>query len=258
MLLTGAITNYIDVPQVVLYLFWIFFVGLLFYLQRESRREGYPLHTDLNGTEKKMLPFYWPPPKTFLLANGETKTLPDGIADSRPVKAVPTAPWRGAPLQPTGNPLVDAVGPASYAERADRPDVTSKGTPRIVPLRADHEYHVDERDPDPVGMPVCGADGVVAGTVRDVWVDRAESIARYLEVELPGEIPRRVLLPFTAARVDMKNQVVKVYSILGHQFSDVPVTRNPDQVTLLEEDRICGYYGGGHLYATAKRSETVV
>ena len=40
---TGAITQYIDVAQIVLYLFWIFFAGLIYYLVRESHREGYPM-----------------------------------------------------------------------------------------------------------------------------------------------------------------------------------------------------------------------
>jgi photosynthetic reaction center H subunit len=39
----GAITSYIDIAQVVLYLFWIFFFGLIIYLHREGKREGYPL-----------------------------------------------------------------------------------------------------------------------------------------------------------------------------------------------------------------------
>ena len=43
---TGAITGYIDVAQVVLYAFWIFFAGLIFYLRREDKREGYPLVSD--------------------------------------------------------------------------------------------------------------------------------------------------------------------------------------------------------------------
>ena len=33
----------------------------------------------------------------------------------------------GSPYIPTGNPLVDAVGPASYADRADVPDLTAHG-----------------------------------------------------------------------------------------------------------------------------------
>ena len=45
----GAITDYIDVAQVVLYVFWIFFAGLIVYLRREDKREGYPLESDRSG-----------------------------------------------------------------------------------------------------------------------------------------------------------------------------------------------------------------
>ncbi len=38
------ITDYFDVAQMVLYLFWIFFFSLIIYLQRESNREGLPLY----------------------------------------------------------------------------------------------------------------------------------------------------------------------------------------------------------------------
>ena len=43
---TGAITQYVDVAQLVLYAFWAFFFGLIYYLQRESHREGYPMDSD--------------------------------------------------------------------------------------------------------------------------------------------------------------------------------------------------------------------
>lgn len=42
---TGALTGYVDVAQVVLYAFFLFFAGLVFYLRREDRREGYPSRT---------------------------------------------------------------------------------------------------------------------------------------------------------------------------------------------------------------------
>ena len=34
------IMGYIDVAQVAIWLFWIFFAGLIVYLQRETQREG--------------------------------------------------------------------------------------------------------------------------------------------------------------------------------------------------------------------------
>ena len=35
---TGAITQYVDVAQLVLWAFWIFFAGLIYYLVRENHR----------------------------------------------------------------------------------------------------------------------------------------------------------------------------------------------------------------------------
>ena len=42
----GTITGYIDLAQIVLYMFWLFFAGLIYYLVREGHREGYPMETD--------------------------------------------------------------------------------------------------------------------------------------------------------------------------------------------------------------------
>ena len=39
---TGAITEYVDVAQLVLYAFWLFFFGLIVYLRREDRRGRTP------------------------------------------------------------------------------------------------------------------------------------------------------------------------------------------------------------------------
>jgi photosynthetic reaction center H subunit len=92
---------------------------------------------------------------------------------------------------------------------------------------------------------------------RDVWVDRAEDLARYFEVEVgSGGTARRALLPVNFTRI--KNGSVLVNSILGKQFDDAPGTRVPDQITLLEEDRICAYYGGGTLYAEPRRQEPLL
>jgi photosynthetic reaction center H subunit len=60
-----------------------------------------------------------------------------------------------------------------------------------------------------------------------------------------------VLLPINFARISA--EAVKVQSILGRQFADVPGLRNPDQITLREEDKVCAYYAGGHLYAEPSR-----
>jgi photosynthetic reaction center H subunit len=261
----GSITDYIDVAQVTLYVFWIFFAGLVFYLLRENKREGYPLDSD-GGARGAMQGFpAIPASKTYLLPHGGTQTAPRDERDARTLQAKPAAPWPGAPLVPTGDPMKDGVGPAAWAERADKPDLTVDGQDRIVPLRLAKDFHLETRDPNPIGMTVVGADGLIGGTVADVWVDRSESLIRYLEVKLPaaaGAAPadagRTVLLPMNFSRIVGRRRQVHVRSILAAQFAGVPTIRSADQVTRREEDRICGYYGGGTLYATPGRQESLI
>ncbi len=159
-------------------------------------------------------------------------------------------------MEPTGNPMQDGVGPASYAERADHPDMTIDGKPKIVPLRVATEFFLEARDPDPRGMKVRAGDRKLAGKVVECWVDCSEYIMRYYEVEL--ESGRKVLLPSNFARIDGNRREVNVKAIFARQFADVPGTKMADQITLLEEDQICGYYGGGYLYASPARSEPLI
>ena len=92
-----------------------------------------------------------------------------------------------------------------------------------MPLRVGARLRsVEPQDPDPRGLPVVGADGVIGGVVRDLWVDRSEVLFRYLEVEVAGGggDARSVLLPINFARIGARQVVVD--SILGRQFADVP------------------------------------
>jgi photosynthetic reaction center H subunit len=248
---TGAITQNIDVAQLVLYAFWIFFAGLIYYLVRVNHREGYPMETD-NGVKVTGWPI--PEPKLYKLAHGGEVSFPNDFKSPQVLAAEPAHRWAGAPLVPTGNPMLDGVGPGAWADRADRPDVTFEGTPKIVPLRAATGYGISKGDTDPRGLPVLGADGVKGGTVVDLWVDEAESLFRYIELEVAGG--RRVLLPINFARI--KRDKVKVGAVLGSQFAAVPGTRQADIVTLLEEEKIMAYYGGGTLYAEPSRAEPLL
>lgn len=251
----GTITGYIDAAQVVLYVFWGFFFLLIFYLHQEGKREGYPLVDD-KSNERPKAPPVLPGSKTFLMDDGSKIDLMARAPDERPIAAKPFAPHPGAPLVPTGNPMVDGVGPAAFAERQDIPDAAIDGSPKLKPMRAVPEFHVFEDDPDPRGMKAVGCDGETGGTVCDIWVDTGEFMIRYLELDVPNVGKR--LLPITMCVVDGKAETVHVDSILGAHFADVPATKNPDQVTRLEEDKICGYYGGGTLYATSARQEPLI
>jgi len=250
---------YMDLAQVTLYVFWIFFACLIFYLRREDKREGYPLDSDaLGGGIVHGFP-RMPSPKSYLLRDGHVATLPNHKNDRRDVALAPVAPWPGAPLEPTGNPMLDGVGPGSYANREDVPELTMENIPCIVPLRLAEGTYLESRDPDPRGMKVMGADSEPGGVVTDVWVDRAEALIRYLEVEVTTPTgAKRVLLPVPFSKIDGNRRRVWVDAILGSQFADVPATTSLDQVTKREEDRIVGYYGAGTLYATPARQEPLL
>lgn len=259
----AAVTGYIDVAQIMIYLFWAFFAGLILYLRREDKREGYPLESERSDRIRVQGFPGIPSPKVFDLGDGSSFEAPHDETDDRSIDAVPTAKWLGAPLEPVGDPMLAAVGPGSYANRAERPELTTEGELRVRPMRDLPDYQVEGRDPDPRGMAVIGADDLRAGTVEDLWVDVAESQARYLEVEVAGspgavEQPRRVLLPIAMSRIRSGPREVRVTSILSTQFTAVPETRDTDRVTMREEDQITAYYGGGYLYATPARQEPLV
>jgi len=121
-----------DAAEFCLIAFFVFFAGLVFYLRREDRREGYPLEDDVTGRLEPLGGlFFTAQPKTFILPHGHgTRTYPNlENRDRRPVAARRSAPMDGAPIEPTGNPFLDGVGPGAYAERPDYPDLALDGRP---------------------------------------------------------------------------------------------------------------------------------
>lgn len=254
----------IDLVEILLLLFVFFFFGLVLYLQRESRREGYPLEEDTTGRQEPIDGLaWWPTPKKFVLPHNRGIVYKPDPADrdTRAVNARRMAVWPGAPLIPNGDPLVNGVGAASYAERAKVADIDLHGNPRIVPLRTLPQFDVVKGDADPRGMTLIAHDGRVAGVVRDLWVDRMESLIRYLEVDVPaqgGQAARSVLAPFMMCTVEGDKKIVRTDSISASQFINAPTLERNDQITRYEEDRVVGYFGGGYLYADGLRAEPLV
>lgn len=180
-----------------------------------------------------------------------------------PANARPVDSSFGAPLEPVGNPLSAGIGAGAWAERADRPDLTIKGIPRIVPMRVATDFFVAHEDPDPRGLEVRGMDDAVAGTVVDLWVDRSEPCLRYIEMELTGggrrllpvpflRVPRPTnYLPFMSPSPSATH--VQINVLKAKDFAGIPTTKHPDLVTLLEEDRISAYFGAGSLWSNDMR-----
>ncbi len=251
----GAITGYVDLAQIILYLFWLFFAGIIFYLVMEGHREGYPMESEGPPGSAQVTGWPIPEPKTYRLANGRTVTVPELDRPEPPQNTRRDGASFGNPYIPTGDLMTSGVGPGAYAMRADVPDMDLHGQPIIRPLRALDGFDVSKNDTDPRGLPVLGTDDKVAGKVVDMWVDTCEMLFRFVEVELAGTA-RRVLLPVPFARI--KADGVKAHSIYAAQFSNVPTTRSPDQVTMLEEEKISAYYGAGTLYADPMRAEPLI
>jgi photosynthetic reaction center H subunit len=202
-----------------------------------------------------------PDPKKFYLPEGGVVYAPNPVTDEViAFNGHRNTEYGGG--EPAGNPLLSGVGPAAYNPyRADVPSYTYLGdkNPRIVPLAADDHHNLALDGPNPIGYTVVGADGGVGGTISDVWFDRSEQFIRYYEVLTTAELGgRKVLVPAPLADVQPSREKVSVPSILGAQFRDVPGTKSPVEVTLLEEDKISAYFGGGTLWATPARSEPLI
>ncbi len=251
---TYGLTEHFDLAFVALYVFWLFFAGLIYYLHQENKREGYPLVSDADdrGLVEGFPPV--PAPKTYVLAH-QGPEEPKRVERDLTGILIRGAGFPGAPMVPTGDPMKDGVGPAAWASRADVPDLTfDEQLPKIVPLRVANGFYLAEEDPDPRGMEVVCADGKVAGVVVDAWVDRSEVLVRYLEAEVaaPGGT-RRVIFPMFLAVVDDRRNQVRVTSVTAEQFAAAPGIRVGESITLLEEDVVSAYFAGGHMYATADR-----
>ncbi|RED12932.1 photosynthetic reaction center subunit H [Pontivivens insulae] len=248
--MTDTIVGNIDFAQVALYLFWIFFAGLVIYLQRENQREGYPLVND-DEQESAAVALLPPlPEKTFKLPHGRGESIPERQPERDDMDKVlaRTGHAEGMPFEPTGDPMADGVGPASWAPRRDVPELDGKGHPKIIPMRLAEAFSISFGR-DPRGLPVQAADGAVVGTVTDMWIDEPEQLVRYLEAEL--ETGGKVLVPMPLARI--RSNRVSIHSLYGAQFAGIPRTAADAQVTMLEEEKICAYYCGGKLYADPAR-----
>jgi len=300
----GTLTQGIDWALVVLYAFWLFFAGLIFYIRREDRREGYPLVDDISGRQERASPVWIPDPKKFVTTTGDVYYAPrKDEVEPEVTNAVPANPFPGSPLMPVGNKLTSGVGPASYAMRSDHPDLTAEHEIKIVPMRHLPSHEIAEDDVDPRGMEVVGADGQPAGVVEDLWIDRSEMLVRYIEVRLDPSIAGSkaqttvkaqtaaretvaagadgddgdtgvatitaeattaaasrdtILMPMNVATVAPMYGQISTTDILSAQFAGVPRVKDPESVTLLEEDKIMAYFAGGKLYAKASREEPIL
>ena len=253
---TGAITSHIDVAQVALYSFWVFFAGLIYYLRREDKREGYPLVSDRSDQIRS---------RDFRPRRRRKPSIAERLHGDRAA--------RGAAHSPLQRDACRAL-----ARRADASGRQSRCCPAPDPPR--RRYGRIRRTAHSMtkhGWCRCGSRRIifstrkvptrsrwkslaptasVGGVVSDLWIDRGEVVIRYLEVTLAAGAA--VLVPMPLAQVDARRRRVVVRSVLGAQFAYAPMLANPDQVTLREEDQIAAYFASGNLYAEPRRVEPLL
>ena len=215
-----------DLAAISIWAFWIFFAGLVFYLQRENMREGYPLEDERENAPPKAGTFGLPRDKTFHLPHGRGElTVPSGQRpDREDVPLSRSAAWAGAPYIPTGDPMVDGVGPAAWANRRDAPELDGHGQNKIRPMSSLPDFRVSGGR-DPIGLPVVAGDGEVVGRVVDLWIDVPEQMVRFLTIDLnPEGSGKRRLAPIHMAKV--KSDRVVVRSLRSHQFEGIPTPKS--------------------------------
>ncbi|KIT14883.1 photosynthetic reaction center subunit H [Jannaschia aquimarina] len=248
---TEAFFAQFDLASLSLWLFYLFFALLIFYLQTENMREGYPLENDDGTLAPNQGPFPLPGQKTFVLPHGRgTVTVPNMSPEGREIAMFKTATPNGFPFEPTGDPMVDGVGAASWAPRRDVPELDGHGHPKIVPMRGKPDFRVTAGR-DPRGLEVRGGDDLPGAVVTDMWLDAPEQLVRFLEVEAPGG--SKHLIPIQLVRIFEDH--VEVKALYQRHFPMIPTTKSDSQVTLLEEEKIMAFVGGGKLYAAPDRQE---
>lgn len=251
----GSITYHIDFAQIAITLFFIGFLGLVWFLRRLDKREGYPMKAS-PFDQQPMLGFPRPPkPETYLLnEGGETSAphyYPQPESDVRPLY-----PFAGTPLIPVGNPLLTALGPGAWVMRRDEPMLTEKGELMLQPLRNLPEWSVEKGEADPRGMAVFDLRWVEIGVVRDIWVDQSIKIMRLLEIELrPGLASGHVLVPVFHTDIKERAREIRVTALQAHQFADIPMPAAPGRITAREDDRLNAYFAAGRFYRDAPSSE---
>ncbi len=244
----GLFDGHIDLALIAIWSFWVFFALLIYYLQTENMREGYPLEKEDGTIAPNQGLFPVPAPKVFKMPFDKPDVVVPSVENEEAhrrhdLALARTALSEGFPHKPIGDPMLDGVGPASWVPRSDTVELAGDGHPKIQPMSA-HEHFFVSAGRDPRGMPVVCNDDLVVGQVVDLWIDVPEQMIRYLEIEL--EAGGRCLAPMQLVRV--RSRYVDIRTLDTARMAQVPKTAATDRITLLEEEKIVAFYGGGELY----------
>jgi photosynthetic reaction center H subunit len=241
-----------DLASLSIWLFWGFFALLIYYLQTENMREGFPFENEDGTPASNQAIFPLPKPKTFLLPLGKgTVTVPSAeneAAHRRTDLALVPSGSEGFPFIPTGNPMLDGVGPASWVPRRDEPELDAHGHAKIRPMVLLSDMAISAGR-DPRKLPVQAGDLEVVGRIKDMWIDVPEQLVRYLEIELNSGKSR--LVPMTLCSIWADR--VRINALTSDLFDAIPAIKVADTVTKLEEEKISAYVASGWMYAKGRK-----
>jgi len=182
-----GLSQHIDLTEVLVYLFFIFFTCLVIYLRGEDKREGYPLELIRPDRGRRALGLpETPEPKLYRRLDGGEVVLPHHY-EPTPTLAEPRWRFFGAPLVPTTDPMHAALGPGAYVLRRDRPFLKRDGEPQVLPLRLLPDHHIVAPEVELRGGQVFSSRIEIVGVVHDLWYDQGVHQVRFIEVALSCE-----------------------------------------------------------------------
>lgn len=239
------LTQHIDLAQIAFWVFFLLFLGMVWFLRRNDKREGYPMYAS-PFTRQRLLGFPLPPPPhTYVLNEGGRTDTPHLYQQAGP-RAEPFRRFDGTPYTPVGNPLTACLGPGAWVMRRDEPMMTEKHEPVLKPLRELDDWTIAAGETDPRGMTVFDWRWRGVGRVHDIWVDRAIRIIRLLEIDLDGG--GRVLTPIYHTNINEKRREVRVTALQAHQFPGIPMPAQDNLITAREDERLNAYFAAGRFY----------
>lgn len=132
----------------------------------------------------------------------------------------------------------------------------SRTTDHLTPLGDLHDFEVADGYPDPRGWDVVGADDRKLGTVHELIVDPGLMRTRYLDVRLDGALignrdERDVLIPVGAARLDDRDDRVRLDSIAADQLAALPPYTHQPLTREYEHSLLAAFPAGRAAGATA-------
>ncbi len=248
-------TQYIDLPQIAFWLFFLAFVAICYFLRKNDKREGYPLRASPFTGELIAGAPLAADPVTYVLNEGGTTSTPHDYP-APPASVLPLYRFDGTPFRPAADLLHTPLGPGAWVMRKDEPMLNEVGELLLQPLRACEGWAIGKGESNPRGMAVFDVRWRPVGIVADVWIDRGIRIIRYLEVQLSEPLGgKRVLVPIYHTLIDERAREIRVTALSDHEFDGVPMGASPDRITAREEDRLNAYFAAGRFYRDMPESK---